>query len=239
MARMIRLPQSSDTPASTVTSERLTYTWAYRRAPDSQIGEDYLEVREDGRRLAFALCDGVSQSFFGDLAARMVGSAVVEWLWSASFDAMALEDRLRDLCEPATEAVQDVQLPRELSPFVRDVLERKRAHGSESMFVAGAIDTNSVVLVWAGDSRALVRRRNGEALRIPLDARNRWSSTRGMVGELRIERLPAADVRRLVAYTDGLTAFDECDPPPDLDAAIEHATQQSGDDGCYFSVDLH
>src|SRR5262245_61247445 len=56
------------------------WRWTYRRSADSQksgaVGQDYLTMRYGGSTLTFALCDGVGQSYFGDVAAGLLGDAL-------------------------------------------------------------------------------------------------------------------------------------------------------------------
>ena len=78
---IVRVSQEQDTPVIAEQRRVYGYRYAYNRSADSQAhhdkGQDYLTFHENGKRLVFALCDGVSQSFYGDLAAYLLGDALV------------------------------------------------------------------------------------------------------------------------------------------------------------------
>jgi hypothetical protein len=252
--RSLQLPQSHETPATQVCRDRLSYWYAFERAPDAQAAgessQDYVELIEDEQRLVFVLCDGVSQSFFGDVAAELLGKAVACWLWNereAVESPAWLEQRLSKLCASASERVAQIELPVDLSPLVASVLERKRAGGSESMFVAAALDwrRGTFALACLGDSRLRVWDRAAErtrALGIEPQCAGRWSTRRGPIGQVRVAAGALGDLTRIVAYSDGLACLDtsECrfDTPQRLDEEVRKGALLSGDDASYFAVDL-
>jgi len=233
-SRTLRVSQDRELPVQVVRGQALAYRFAYARSADSRaagdVGQDYLAARERERTFAFALCDGVSQSFYGDLAARYLGDALVDWLLERLPPAgdpgtirTALTAHLRDLTGPATELVQRQPLPPDVPPMLRDVLNEKRALGSESTFVCGRIDlpdhdspSGRIVLAWMGDSRLRLWR-GDSALPVALggvfETAQRWSSRRGLVGgTLNVHVAPLQQagqpVTRLMAYSDGLSALD-------------------------------
>lgn len=223
-ATTIRLPQDRETPITVVRHPNYAYRYTYARSADSRVaddrGQDYLAIRDDGHRLAFALCDGVGQSFFGDLAARLLGDALLEWLWTdvapqdGVLDVQAmLATVLQDLVAAVTEVVATFPLPDGLAPIVRSVLEQKRALGSESTFSAGLLDVRAgqCVLVWMGDSRIRLWGRHGEPsdeLGDTFHTLERWSSRRGAVGQAHAFVAPLNDLQRLVIFSDGLAQID-------------------------------
>lgn len=83
-SRTLKVPQGWESWVQVVRGQALAYRFAYARSADTRasgdVGQDYLAVREGPQTLVFALCDGVSQSFYGDLAARYLGDALVAWL---------------------------------------------------------------------------------------------------------------------------------------------------------------
>ena len=85
MLRSHRTDQSQQLPLTTVIGERFSYRFAFDRSADSikanEPGQDYIAIIAADDRIAFVLCDGVSQSFYGDLAARILGDQLVTWLW--------------------------------------------------------------------------------------------------------------------------------------------------------------
>lgn len=216
-----RVSQECETPGQMVRRSAFSYRYAYARSSDNQMGgergQDYLVLREDQQRLAFALCDGVSQSFFGDLAARSVGNALVEWLWDnreLPDDASALQDRLRQVLQRLTVVVavqvRGLSLPDHLPAMVREVLERKRTLGTQTTFVTGLIDIARgwLWLAWMGDSRIRLWDREGDEQTHEFDnlfrTAERWSSDRGVLGDIHVLGMPLRKVSRLVAHSDGL-----------------------------------
>lgn len=240
-SRTHRVPQDRETGVEVVQGPTFTCRYAYARSADTQkagdVGQDYLTFRQDEATFVFALCDGVSQSFYGDLAARFLGDALLAWLsdrlpltTDAATIRTALSAYLRDLTGPATEQVQRHPLPPDIPPMLRDVLEEKRALGSESTFVCGRIDLpgprfpqGRIVLAWMGDSRLRLWGPEGERsadLGGEFKTEQRWSSRRGPVGgEPHVFVAPLErDGRRtlvgLMAYSDGLAALDARDEVP-------------------------
>ena len=238
--RLFKLPQDRETPVQVVRGRTFAYRFAYARAADTRtagdVGQDYLSIQEGERTFIFALCDGVSQSFYGDLAARYLGDALVAWLWEhlpSTMDSEAIRTALtaylRDLTGPATELVQRYPLPLDIPPMLRDVLEEKRMLGSESAFVCGRIDlpnsefpTGRIVLAWMGDSRLRLWDSNNKPfadLGDVFETTQRWSSRRGPVGgEPHVFVAPLEQeghrLNRLMAYSDGLAALDNWDKDP-------------------------
>ncbi len=219
----IRLSQTRETEAHLVRRASFAYRYAYARSTESRLagdpGQDYLALREDNTCLVFALCDGVGQSFFGDLAARQVGDALVDWLWQRSLAGddehslrLALTRRLSSLAADVAAQVATISLPDDLSPLVREVLERKRSAGSHTTLVAGRVDltANRVALVWLGDSPIRLWQKNGGERTAELGdtfhTESRWSSQAGVVGALNVFLTPLHQVSRIVAYSDGLSS---------------------------------
>ena len=117
---VIVVPQDRETPAHTVGAGPVTWTWAYARAQEAiehgELGQDYLTFSFDDQGCCLVLCDGVSQSFYGELAAQILGDALLEWLRDAGVDgapvasvdviAADLSDMLHRLTVRATETVE-------------------------------------------------------------------------------------------------------------------------------------
>lgn len=219
----IRLPQDRETPVSGQQRRKFGYRYACARSADSRAnndaGQDFLILREDGQRLVFALCDGVSQSFYGDLAARLLGEALVDWLWDKAPPdpaalPSALEAFLDSLVVPAGQQVEAHPIPDDLPPMVRQVLEQKRALGSETTFAAGRLDLSRgrLDLVWMGDSRLRLWGHEGEItarLGETFHTQERWSTRRGRIGSLHTFTLSTEELRYLMAYSDGLAILDK------------------------------
>ncbi len=223
------LPQNQDTPPTVVRRPRLAYRYAYARSADNagegEVGQDYLVIKEDAHQVAFVVCDGVSQSFFGDLAARLLGDALVDWMFTApakisnGASPLALEAALLEflicLTSEATARVQAVPLPSGIPGMLQTVLEQKRALGSESTFAAGVLDTttNTIFLAWMGDSRIRLWSRTREVsldlLGDSFHTEERWSSLKGPVGRLHVYLGPLPAIKRLTVYSDGLTNLNQ------------------------------
>jgi hypothetical protein len=255
----LELPQDRETPVTSQQRPAFGYRYAYARSADSRAhddpGQDFLMIREDGEKLAFALCDGVSQSFFGDLAARLLGEALVFWFWErmgtllTSTDGVLrrlLGEFLDSLVGPASEQVARHPLPPGLPPMVQQVLEEKRALGSESTFVAGRLDLRAgrLYLAWMGDSRLRLWGEEGEItarLGDTFHTQERWSTRRGRIGELHVAILPLSGLRYLIAYSDGLARLDRAMTRHLRDASIQGAIEftarrPESDDVTYFEV---
>jgi hypothetical protein len=226
----IRLPQTQEQHTIHISRSGLAYRYAYGRSADSRLaddtGQDYLVIQEDAESLAFALCDGVSQSFMGHLAAQLLGDALVAWFWDKCAVAETIDVPvheltifLNELPKIVAHHIQELELPADLPPMVRDVLERKRALGSESTFIAGLINTktNRLLLAWMGDSRVRLwgahQERTSE-LGATFHTSERWSTQRGLVGQLHTMSISLEDVHRIVVYSDGMAV---------LDGMLEHA----------------
>lgn len=250
-AQTLKVPQDRETRVRVVPGEAVSYRFAYTRAADTRaagdVGQDYVTVREDAHTFTFVLCDGVSQSFYGDLAARYLGDALLAWLSGrlpATIDAepirTALAAHLRELTESATDHVQRQSLPPDLPLMLREVLQEKRALGSESTFVCGRIDlpggdfpAGRVVLAWMGDSR--LRLWTGDDAHTTdvggvFETAQRWSTRRGPVGgDVNIFIAPLEQdgrrINRLMAYSDGLAALDDWSRDPSNHAVQDLITR--------------
>jgi hypothetical protein len=262
-----RLTQRTETPLQIHRDGMLGWRYLYARAADSQTadepGQDYLSYQHDSAKFVFALCDGVGQSFFGDLAARLLGDRLVEWLWDevpTGLDErevhLGLSQALVQLIGIATQQVQAHRMPDNLPPLVEDVLNEKRTHGSESTFVCGRIDLpggdgdrGRVLLAWMGDSRLRLWDGSGERTTVfgrTFRTAERWSTRRGPVrGEPHVFVTPlhARDgqlhVSRLMAYSDGLSVLDELQSPSDEELVVlvaQSAKKPWSDDVSFIEV---
>lgn len=217
----VTINQDTDTPPRReVTPAGAVLTYLYDRSRDSKRGntpgQDFIAYHCAEQYIAFAVCDGVSQSFYGDLAARFLGERLVNWL--AALDPAMLESDfstavnqvLGEWTAEATQLVQAKKLSPALPPLIRDALARKRENGSESMFVAGRVDLAQQILVvcWMGDMRLWLWDRVGEPVELPgaiWETRERWSTRLGPKnGSARTAIMPLANIARLTIHTDGI-----------------------------------
>lgn len=229
----LALPQDQETAVCLIKGKKITYRFAYCRANESrQLGEkgqDYLSLYCPGDRLVFAVCDGVSQSYFGDVAANYLGSFLMDWFENflpAASDEEAigsvLGQSLQEATYNASQIVQAHPLPSDLPEMFRSVLEDKRKIGSETTFIAGRIDLpggafpeGRAVFAWLGDSRLRIWNEEAEitsSLKGEFATMQRWSTRRGMVGSnVHVHAgviAGAGGIRRVLAYTDGLSSID-------------------------------
>ena len=260
---IITLPQDDETPAHRdlapgVTDGNVAFTYVYARSRDTReaqsTGQDFIAYRYNEQRIAFAVCDGVSQSFFGDLAARFLGMQLVEWLWTVDTTAEsayldALNEALHRWTQAATELVQAKAFRADLPEMQKVALERKRANGSESMFVAGQVDrqNNRLALCWLGDMRLHLWASDATELAIPgaaWETRERWSTRVGPKNAAgRGCVLPLSGIRRITAHSDGVGRFadsfsqlaqDQLGPMID-----ELQAAPTSDDVSVFDIDLN
>lgn len=235
-------------------SSRFAYARAAETKRAGDRGQDYLTCAEVGDSFVFALCDGVSLSFCGDIAAQILAVHLRDWLLDEERRSIVSIDMLRSqltaelqaLTSEATEAVNQLPLPPEVSGLLRDVLEEKRLLGSETTFVCGRVDLPSpiwpegrLLLAWMGDSRL---RLWGDGIEwsssLPGEFRTaeRWSTRRGLVGttpHVFVSGLTKHAFTHLAAYSDGFAALDVWEDLPDdrtLQAVLESSFRKPTSD---------
>ncbi len=219
-----RVSTKQETPTTARQRARFGYRYAYARSMDCRTtgdtGQDYLIIFEHESRFAFALCDGVSQSFYGDLAARLLGDALVEWLFNLALpiDEAELQANLSNFLQLLTvhagEQVSAYQLPENLSLMLKNALDKKRAIGSESTFIVGLVDVdaNTVILAWMGDSNIRIWGNEGEQTAQLGDTflkRERWSTAKGPVGQAHVFVGSTEQIVHFAAYSDGLEKLNQ------------------------------
>jgi hypothetical protein len=221
---IITLNPESDTPARREITPGAVLTYLYNRSRDSRQhdapGQDFVAYTYDAERITFAVCDGVSQSFYGDLAARFLGEHLVAWLRDldlgsapnlpAKTFAALVNAQLCDWVAEASAQVAAKAVSDQVPPMLADALARKREVGSESMFVAGLIDLvgGRLMACWMGDVRLWLWDAQNQPIDLPgavWETRERWSSRVGPKnGSPRVLILPLAGVARMTAHSDGV-----------------------------------
>jgi len=201
---------------------------AHLRSADSaasgiQPGQDYiaLSASPSGDRAAFVICDGVSESYFGELAARWLGLRLVEWLLGLTVDDMdsddfrdALVHFLQPLPAAATAAVEEHQASPAIQGLLREALEEKRRiAGSQTMFAAVLATQRQLLVVRCGDVRVRILRtgdvpHEAHVMLHRTHAEHRWSSRDGIRGAIEFARFPAEATLRVQCSSDGLAAHD-------------------------------
>jgi hypothetical protein len=257
-----RLPQEIETAPSALSYGRFCVRYAYGRSSDSQtsddLGQDYIAFRINLERFAFVLCDGVSQSFYGDLAARVMGDLLLDWLWDRSpkwrtereFQS-TLASQLEAWTEKGKQIVGSYRLPEDVPTMVADVLERKRDQGSETMFVCGLLNLpdrknkrGSIALAWMGDTRLQLwmgEDQKTDLLNASWDTNQRWSSHGGLKGGTPGTYLTNfEEVDRVIGYSDGFVSVEQKlsqANEADLDSLIQKLLQSPTSDDVSF-IDL-
>ena len=249
----VSLPQDKETPLTPRQTAFGTALALYNRSIDSiqadTIGQDYVTFRYSPTDLSFAVCDGVGQSFMGDLAARLLGDSLIDWLWaatkpdSAEAYSQAIASALDALTEKTGQAVTDYQLPPSLPGILVQALENQRAYGSESMFVAGRLALGAdpwVGLCWLGDSPVAAVDIDGKLVDLGPKGHTseRWNATTGLKGTVHTWVGPAKNVARVVGYTDGL-GLNHAPTDAELARMVEEWTARPpSDDASLFDVRL-
>lgn len=253
---------TKETPVQARKRPLFSYRFAYARSADSQstddTGQDFLTFHEDEKTIIFALCDGVSQSFFGDLAARFLGEALVKWLGSAVPEnpnefCAALEKYLSSLTQQASRYINEFVIPGDVPPMLQEVLDQKRALGSESTFICGRVDlprdglpNGRLLLAWMGDSRLRLwgnGQEQSQVLGETFRTDQRWSTRKGPIGGTpNCFTSSLAGLSRIAAYSDGLTALDSHDTLPEnaaVNSLINHSqSRPQSDDISFFDIVL-
>ena len=138
----------------------------------------------------------------------------------------SLSNYLVDLTKEAEHRIEKYTLPESVPSMLKDVLEKKRGHGSESTFVCGRIDFPSgdyingrVFFAWMGDSRLRFWRNNIESTDEfigEFDTRQRWSTKKGPIGgdpNVFISDLGTIQdnscITKVLTYSDGIAGIDD------------------------------
>ena len=254
------LDQQQDVPPTQLDQGFARLRYAYLRSCESlqahDAGQDYITFEANEEQISFCICDGVGLSFYGNLAARYLGDSLRKWIsvkkvedWryihDFQFDISLI---LRNLRREAEEMIARFEIPGSITGIFREVLEAKRAVGSETTFLCGkALHVDSSIrlfLAWLGDTKATLWRGEQNCRDIfhgEFTDQHRWSSRRGAVGSpphcyIGSSRVDGFD--RLVVHTDGLDAFSQL--PGSLDHLREMIQQSherpNSDDISYFEI---
>jgi hypothetical protein len=196
---------------------RVTYGY-FRSAEARQYsleGQDSLTLVAGDNVLSFALCDGVGQSFCGELAATALSTTLAEFLfsnWPASENLAAC---LQEAAWLGRRAVDGYVVDENSPVILQSVLEKKRCQGSETTLIAGRVELlpdGQVAYTFAGlgDSR-LVWQAGECTTSLPVITAHRWSTHRGLVGvdQLVFNSPHSCNQLKLRCYSDGLASLDQ------------------------------
>ncbi|HSU17515.1 protein phosphatase 2C domain-containing protein [Longimicrobium sp.] len=222
----------------------LALALGYRRAHEfdrgDHPGQDFAALRAAGRRVVGVVADGVSQSFFGEIAARAVATGLLDFLWSRAGTPPGPRETVAELERLAAGALAEVEavhIPEHLPEMQRTALARQRADaGSQTVFAALVYDaeTGRARLYQVGDA-GVVLFGTGEAGTpvAPEHPRARWSTHSAEA--LRLEVRDYRGVQGAVLRSDGAREFGDLRGDPSAaDAFRARAEELAGYDDVSF-----
>ena len=110
----------------------------------SEMGQDFIALKMDEEVCHFVLCDGVGLSYRGDVASRLLGQGLMNWLDTVEEPtSSSLERKLKELTHEADREMRTHSLSSENPKLLREVLEEKQRKGSEAMYICGRIERSS------------------------------------------------------------------------------------------------
>jgi hypothetical protein len=221
----------------------------YRRSIDfderNDPGQDFAVVHAEGNYAVGVLSDGVSQSFFGEIAARCVAEGLADFLLQRPDDpptAEAMAEHLEGLAARAKLDVDRRELPGDIPELQRAALERIRAGGSQSVFAAFVFDVGreTVNLYHVGDAGIVLHNHTSgeQGVPEPADAKGRWGTHGNSALYLRASRYTG--VHGVVLRSDGARDWgDVLDSTFSRDAFEERAPDLAGfDDVSFVSAEI-
>lgn len=151
--------------------------------PSNAPGQDFAALRVQQDHVVGLVVDGVSQSFFGDLAACQTGNELLSYLWEhrkepPTQEALVLQ--LDGLMSRVREIVRNYPISAPEGSILRSALEETREDGTEAVFAAFILDlrTGNLTLYHLGDVHVWLLDSSGQWVEQPFNARGRWSSAR-------------------------------------------------------------
>lgn len=248
------LPQIKETSPNSEYSRFGRIHFGYQRANDARNqkspGQDFLGFDHDEFGIYFVVCDGVSKSFLGELAANFLGGKLLRWLQEIKQTATSAQQVLGDLktqlqkwVPEANELVENYQFDHSFSNYVRTALERQKIGGSQTKFVCGWLNKTGVHLLWMGDSRFQVWDASGHILTNEnwFTTNEGWSSKSGMLnGNPHFYDIELSRIKQFSVFTDGVLKFENDLYPADngrLELLFHKLQEQSqNDDVCVLSI---
>lgn len=230
---MITIDQSQDTSFTRLYSHTSEIGYLFARSSESFSqngpGQDYIAIQQTDDQICFAVCDGVGSSFCGQLAARFLGDALVNWLVGRSEDDLQdieqfqikATQALMELTPEASRMVTEYEIPSRIPALVKIALEGQKQYGSETVFAAGRLDfpkdgswhDGRLVMVWMGDTQAFLYDLQGSRFEFSDQWHNshRWSTLLGLKGVDRVHvwSSPLEQISRVVVHSDGLKSLSD------------------------------
>jgi hypothetical protein len=261
-----QIEQELEVPVTKIQDGPFLLRYAYARSRDSRSnnekGQDYITWRVDSEKLVFALCDGVSKSFLGEVGARILGNMLVGWLWEVGIDEHQTKDDkpqqlksfLNSKVESAGNIFEQVNLRNINNEFVKDALNTRRIQtGSQSNFVCGVIEmpgekygAGNIELFWLGDAKLKIFNNIDDLthlLQAKWNSKAGWSSKDGVVGKIQHYQGRLEDIDSIIAYSDGLDQISGILSPNlhsvDLDRTIlEQNETPKSDDISFLEISI-
>ena len=183
----------------------------YRRWKDfdlgNQPGQDFAVVRGGVDHVVGVVADGVSQSFYGNIASKSLSTALVEMLWGNRVQPLSetsLKERLGELAKKVNDEVEEFNIPPSLGRIHQDALENMRRQGSQAVFAAFVLNLGKgdLTLYQVSDVNALVHYFNGSGEQIRAPKTGRWSTA--ATGRLHLRMSRRSDVSGIVIKSDGI-----------------------------------
>lgn len=250
--------QDQDIPFTKEVSRHGEIGYAFYRSAESSLNniesQDYMVFRDSPNKFCFVICDGVGQSYFGQLAAELLGKYLFSWL--EDLDVNQLNDRvlagklytgLNDLTGKGQEMITEHKLPADMPDLQLMALQEEKKYGSEAVFLCGRIDFDLeskieppyLNLFWLGDVSFHIYEFLGKELDFPGQWQNkeRWSTKDGVKGAQIVNywNESLANVGKLVAHSDGIKRvsgqlFDLTNNPDEMKVAVENLYSASDSD---------
>ncbi|MEH7457881.1 protein phosphatase 2C domain-containing protein [Bacillus sp. JJ1127] len=250
--------QVEETPLQLVKNDNFICKYGYYRARESQelqeSGQDFLAFHMNDSSITFAVCDGVGMSFCGELASAFIGKKLMNWLYNLKnpYESNSLQKELHELLQVWTnegmEIVKSFQLPENTAWLLAEVLEEKRKHGSESMFICGKIELvmsenkARVLCVMHGDSSIHFLKndkQHTEYIQKERDTHKRWSTCKGIIGEpveILCKTVPINEVNRIIVHSDGLPILKQYEEANLKEEIARTQESPTSDDIAYFDI---
>lgn len=263
---LFQIDQAKEASVTEIREGPFLFRYAYARSRDSRSnnekGQDYITWRVSSDKLVFALCDGVSKSFYGEVGARILGNVLVGWLWQNKFDDYWFDDEkprqleryLNSIIDSAESIIEQVDLNIIDNAYIRDALDSRRLQtGTQSNFVCGVIELpgekhvfGNIELFWLGDAKIKIFNNVhdlSDQLHAQWNSKEGWSSREGVIGKIQHYQGTFENLDSIIAHSDGLDQIRSILSPTlhsvELDRRIQeqNGTPQS-DDISYLEISI-
>lgn len=185
----------------------------YRRCSEfdlnNQPGQDFAVMRRDDTYVVGIVADGVSQSFYGNLAAEWVSLFLINKLWDNRRDCLSqsdLEQMLRDFEKEKSISVKNFSIPTNLSTGVQKALAiKQQKDGSQTVFGAFVlnVEKKSACLYQVGDITFIVHYSTGDFQQIYGHPDGRWSSEGK--SDFRLKIIELNNIAGIIIKSDGVS----------------------------------